>query len=138
MEITGRVVANAAVRTTKTDKKVTGFTIAINDSYKPKEGDRVQITTYIECAYWRNPGIAEYLTKGTLVQLAGRMQAGAYINKDGDAVGTLNFNTESIKLLGKSGAAPAEKEAEKAAPKAEKKKQTANAGGAPDDDDLPF
>ncbi|SDF30031.1 single-strand DNA-binding protein [Mucilaginibacter pineti] len=137
MEITGRVVANAAVRTTKTDKKVTGFTIAINDSYKPKDKDRVQITTYVECSYWRNPGIAEYLTKGTLVQLAGRMQAGAYINRDGEAVGTLNFNTESIKLLGKSAGAPAEKEAEKAAPKANKK-QTANAGGAPDDDDLPF
>lgn len=136
MEITGRVVADAAVRTTKTDKKVTGFTIAINDSYKPKDKDRVQITTYVECSYWRNPGIAEYLTKGTLVQLAGRMQAGAYINRDGDAVGTLNFNTESIKLLGKSAGATAEKEAEKAAPKAGKK-QTANAGGA-DDDDLPF
>lgn len=137
MEITGRVVANAAVRTTKTDKKVTGFTIAINDSYKPKDKDRVQITTYVECSYWRNPGIAEYLTKGTLVQLAGRMQAGAYINKDGEAVGTLNFNTESIKLLGKSAGAPTEKEAEKATAKAGKK-QTANAGGAPDDDDLPF
>lgn len=137
MEITGRLVANAAIRTTKTDKKVTAFTIAINDSYKPKDGDRVQITTYVDCSYWRNPDIAEYLTKGTLVQLAGRMQAGAYINRDGDAVGTLNLHTENIKLLGKSGSAPAEKEAEKAAPKAGKK-QTANAGGAPDDDDLPF
>ncbi|OKS84567.1 hypothetical protein RG47T_5257 [Mucilaginibacter polytrichastri] len=131
------MVANAAVRTTKTDKKVTAFTIAINDSYKPKDKDRVQITTYVDCSYWRNPGIAEYLTKGTLVQLSGRMQAGAYINKDGEAVGTLNFNTESIKLLGKSAGTPAERETEKAAPKAGKK-QTANAGGAPDDDDLPF
>jgi len=137
MEITGRVVANAAVRTTKTEKKVTGFTIAINYSYKPKYGDRVQLTTYVECAYWRNPGIAEYLTKGTLVELSGRMEAGAYINRDGKAVGTLNFHTESIKLVGKSGSAATEKEVQKPAPKAEKK-QPATAGSNPDDDDLPF
>ena len=31
MEINGRLVADAAVRETKSGKKVTGFTIAIND-----------------------------------------------------------------------------------------------------------
>jgi single-strand DNA-binding protein len=61
--IIGRVVANATVRTTKTDKKVTGFTIAINDSYCPIDGERVTITRYFECSYWRNAGLAEYLTK---------------------------------------------------------------------------
>ncbi len=137
MEITGRMVANAKVRTTPTDKKVTGFTIAINHSYKPKDKDRVQITTYVDCSYWRNPGIAEYLLKGTVVELSGRMEAGAYINKDGKAVGTLNFHTENIKLLGGSTGAPAQKEAEKATAKAGKR-QTANAGSAPDEDDLPF
>jgi single-strand DNA-binding protein len=100
--ITGRVVANATVRTTKSEKKVTGFTIAINDSYRPKDGERVQITRYVECSYWRNAGIAEYLKKGTLVELFGRIDAGAYINKDGKAVGTLNFYTEQIKMLGKT------------------------------------
>jgi len=130
MEITGRLVADAAVRTTKTEKKVTGFTIAINDSYRPKNGDRVKITTYIECSYWLNPGIAEYLQKGTLVELFGRMEAGAYTNKDGKAVGTLNFHTEKIKLLGKATASGTERIDSKAT-----NKQTAN---NVDDDDLPF
>ena len=100
--ITGRVVANATVRTTKTDKKVTGFTIAINDSYRPKDGERVIITRYFECSYWRNAGLAEYLTKGTLVELHGRIEAGAYINKDGKAIGTLTMHVEQVKLLGKT------------------------------------
>ena len=130
MEITGRLVADAAVRTTKTEKKVTGFTIAINDSYRPKNGDRVKITTYIECSYWLNPGIAEYLQKGTLVELFGRMEAGAYTNKDGKAVGTLNFHTEKIKLLGKATASGTERIDSKAT-----NKQPAN---NVDDDDLPF
>jgi len=130
MEITGRLVADAAVRTTKTEKKVIGFTIVINDSYRPKNGDRVKITTYIECSYWLNPGIAENLQKGTLVELFGRMEAGAYTNKDGKAVGTLNFHTEKIKLLGKATASGTERIDSKAT-----NKQTAN--GA-EDDDLPF
>ena len=130
MEITGRLVADAAVRTTKTEKKVTGFTIAINDSYRPKNGDRVKITTYIECSYWLNPGIAEYLQKGTLVELFGRMEAGAYTNKDGKAVGTLNFHTEKIKLLGKATLGGTERVDSKAT-----NKQPANNA---DEDDLPF
>jgi single-strand DNA-binding protein len=130
MEITGRLVADAAVRTTKTEKKVTGFTIAINDSYRPKNGDRVKITTYVECSYWLNPGIAEYLQKGTLVELFGRMEAGAYLNKDGKAVGTLNFHTEKIKLLGKATLGGTERVDSKAT-----NKQTANGAN---DDDLPF
>ena len=44
MEITGRLTANAEVRETKGDKKVTGFTIAMNRSYM-KDGERVEIST---------------------------------------------------------------------------------------------
>jgi single-strand DNA-binding protein len=133
MEITGRIVADAEVRTTKTDKKVTGFTIAINDSYRPKNGERVQMTTYIECAYWLNAGLAEYLKKGTLVELFGRIGAGAYISRDGEAVGTLKFHTERIKLLGGSGSTRTERIDSKAT-----NKTTVPAGSAGNDDDLPF
>ncbi len=132
--ITGRMVADAATRTTRTGKTVTGFTIAINDSYKPKDGDRVQITRYFECSYWRNPGIAEYLKKGMLVELNGRIEAGAYINNKGEAVGTLNMHTEQFKMLGKANISGTERVDSKATTK-----QTVyqdNKGK--DDDDLPF
>jgi len=132
MEINGRLVADAAVRETKSGKKVTGFTIAINDSYRPKGGDRVQITTYVECSYWLNAGLAEYLRKGTLVELYGRMEAGAYIGKDATAVGTLKFHTEKIKLLGKSSGTGIERQDSKST---EKKVLT---GDGKNDDDLPF
>lgn len=132
MEINGRLVADAAVRETKSGKKVTGFTIAINDSYRPKGGDRVQITTYVECSYWLNAGLAEYLLKGTLVELYGRMEAGAYIGKDATAVGTLKFHTEKIKLLGKSSGSGTERQDSKST---EKKILT---GDGKNDDDLPF
>jgi single-stranded DNA-binding protein len=50
MELTGRLTADAQVSEVKGGKKVVNFSIAIDDSYKPKDGGRVELTTYIECA----------------------------------------------------------------------------------------
>jgi hypothetical protein len=40
MEITGRLTADAVVRTVSEDTKVVGFTVAVNDSYKSGEERR--------------------------------------------------------------------------------------------------
>jgi single-strand DNA-binding protein len=130
MEITGRMTANANVKEIKGGKKVTEFTIAINDSYRPKDGDRVQITTYIECAYWRNAGVAGYLKKGTLVTVSGRIGAQAWLNRDGEPKATLTFNVGEVKILGNSGKTGKERADTEAV------KKTAVTAG--DDDDLPF
>jgi single-strand DNA-binding protein len=104
MEIIGRITADAAVSETKAGKKVMNFSIAINDTYKTKDSSEVQkITTYINCSYWINPSIAPYLTKGSLVECAGRIGVNAWTAKDGDAKATLTFHVNSIKLHGKSG-----------------------------------
>jgi len=102
MEITGRLTANAEVRNVKGDKKVTGFTIAMNRSYK-KDGEKVTITTYVDCSYWINSGVAEFLKKGTLVQLYGDMDVSAWINKEGNAQGRLTFHIQTIKILAQPG-----------------------------------
>jgi single-strand DNA-binding protein len=101
MEIIGRITADAAVSETKAGKKVVNFSIAINDTYKTKGSDEVQkITTYVNCAYWINAGIAPYLTKGSLVECAGRIGVNAWTGKDGDAKATLTFHVNNIKLHG--------------------------------------
>ncbi len=109
MEITGRLTANAETRTVKGDKKVVRFTVAVNDSYRMGE-ERREITNYFECSYFRNEGIAEYLKKGAIVQIFGRVGVNAYINKEGEARGSLTFHVSEIKLFGSTsttGAQPA-------------------------------
>ena len=133
MEITGRLTANAEVRNVKGDKKVTGFTIAMNRTYK-KDGEKKTITTYVDCSYWINSGVAEYLKKGTLVQLYGDMDVNAWIDKDGNPKGRLTFHIQTIKILAK----PGNVTAEATATAETKPKQKAGATGNPDDDDLPF
>jgi single-strand DNA-binding protein len=102
MEIIGRLTADAKVSELMDEQKVVNFSIAINDSYKPKgTGERVQVTTYVQCAYWISASIAPYLTKGTLVELSGRISTDAWVNMDGEAKATLRFHVVTIKLYGK-------------------------------------
>ena len=98
--IVGRITQNAKINTLKNDKKVVNFSVAINDSYKTKQGERKEQTTYYNCSYWINAKIAEYLIKGTLVELSGRISSSAWIGKDGEIKSGLNFHTSNIKLHG--------------------------------------
>ena len=98
--IVGRITQNAKINILKNDKKVVNFSVAINDSYKTKQGERKEQTTYYNCSYWINAKIAEYLIKGTLVELSGRISSSAWIGKDGEIKSGLNFHTSNIKLHG--------------------------------------
>ena len=98
--IVGRITQNAKINTLKNDKKVVNFSVAINDSYKTKQGERKEQTTYYNCSYWINAKIAEYLVKGTLVELSGRISSSAWIGKDVEIKSGLNFHTSNIKLHG--------------------------------------
>lgn len=101
MEIIGRITADATVSETKAGKKVVNFSIAINDTYKTKGSSEVtKLVTYVNCSYWINPGVAQYLTKGTLVECAGRIGANAWTNKEGEVKASLTFNSSRIKLHG--------------------------------------
>ena len=98
--IIGRVTQNAKINILKNDKKVVNFSVAINDGYKTKQGERKEQTTYYNCSYWINAKIAEYLTKGTLVELSGRISSSAWIGKNGEIKSGLNFHILNIKLHG--------------------------------------
>ncbi|WP_192347903.1 single-stranded DNA-binding protein [Algoriphagus sp. Y33] len=99
MVITGRLTADANVAELKDDRKVVNFSIAINDRYKTKAGEQKEVTNYVSCAYWLNTTVVQWLKKGALVELYGRIGVDAYVNTDGNAVGRLNFHTNNIKLL---------------------------------------
>lgn len=101
MEIVGRLTANAKRKELADGRQVVNFSIAINDSYKPKGATEVKkVTTFIDCAYWINPGVSEFLKKGSIVQLSGSIAARAYKNMDGEPKASLAFHVNTIKLHG--------------------------------------
>ncbi|AZB32410.1 single-stranded DNA-binding protein [Chryseobacterium bernardetii] len=100
MNITGRLTRNAKVRTLSNEKQVVNFSVAVNDGYKNRQGEWVEQTAYFDCAYWISANVARLLTKGTLVELTGRVSTRAWTGKDGEARAGLNFHTSQIKLHG--------------------------------------
>lgn len=130
MNIIGRLTRDAEVRTTSQDKKVVNFSVATNDSYRNKQGERVELTTYFDCAYWISVKVARLLTKGTLVELTGRVSTRAWTGKDGAPRAGLNFHTSQIKLHG--GSRKAETVQASAQPKSNKAAEQGT------EDDLPF
>ncbi|KQO22671.1 single-stranded DNA-binding protein [Flavobacterium sp. Leaf82] len=100
MEITGRLTRDAVVVKTAKDRQVVNFSIAVNDTYKTKDSTEVKkIVTFIDCSYWLSAGIAQWLKKGTMVELFGRIGVNAYLSSEGKAVGSLTFHTSNIKIL---------------------------------------
>lgn len=144
MEITGRLTGDAVVRTLSDERQVVNFSVAVNDSYKAKNGERVTQTEFFDCSYWIGTSIAPYLKKGGIVELAGRVSVRAWIDGEGQAKAGLNFHTSKITLHGGA----SEGNAAKAQPTGNSKAATAETtevheahviqGGTVPNDDLPF
>jgi len=100
MNIIGRLTRDAEVRTTSKEKQVVNFSVATNDNYRNKQGERIEQTTYFDCSYWISPNVAKILTKGALVELTGRVSTRAWTANDGELRASLNFHTSAIKLHG--------------------------------------
>ncbi len=131
MNIIGRITKNAEINTLTNSKQVVNFSIAINDNYKNKQGERIDQTTYYNCSYWISPNVAKILTRGTLVQLTGRASSRAWIGKDGEIKSGLNFHTSNIQIYGGG-----EKSNTDEQPTA--KPQKSNVFAEETEDDLPF
>ena len=58
MNIIGRLTRDAEVRRTSQEKQVVNFSVATNDSYRNKQGERIEQTTYFDCSYWLSPKVA--------------------------------------------------------------------------------
>lgn len=131
MLFTGRLTANAEVNAVKGDKQVINFTVAINQKWKNKAGEKKEKTAFVDCAYWRNSGIAEYLTKGAVVEISGWMEAQGYQSKKDGIRARLICTCDTIKLFSLVANASDPTDS------TEKRAVTAGANSK-DEDDLPF
>ncbi|OBW43338.1 Single-stranded DNA-binding protein [Chryseobacterium sp. MOF25P] len=136
MNIIGRLTRDAEVRNLPKDKKVVNFSIATNDNYRNKQGERIEQTTYFECSYWISEKVADFLTKGTLVELNGRAYATAWIGNGGEAHAGMNFHTSQIKVH--SGGKKAESKSAESNKTTKEEIGNSKSNENDKDDDLPF
>lgn len=57
--IVGRITKNAEIKTLANNRQVVNFSVAVNDYYKNKQGEKIDQTTFFNCAYWISSKIAE-------------------------------------------------------------------------------
>lgn len=127
-------------------KQVVNFSIAHSEKYKNAAGTQVESTTWVECSFWSESKVSEFLKKGTQVFIAGTPEARAWNDKDGNPRGTIHVRVSKIELLGSGkAAAPVENtvsntpEPQKKDKKTAKEKVLEEAGLSNGPvDDLPF
>lgn len=96
--LAGRLTADPEVRYTSDEVAVTHFCLAINRGSKKKGTDTAD---FINCVAFG--GLAkicgEYLKKGKLVAVEGRLQVRGYQNKDGQKRSTTEVVIDEMQML---------------------------------------
>jgi single-strand DNA-binding protein len=97
----GRLGADPEIRYTPDGTMVTNFRLATDESYKSKAGEKVQRTEWHRIVTFRK--LAEicgnYLTKGKLVYVEGKIQTRAWEDKDGAKKYTTEIIASNMQML---------------------------------------
>lgn len=95
----GRLTAKPELRYTGSNVPFSRFTVAVNRTFNNNNGERE--TDFINCIIWRKQAenVCNYLDKGSLVSVEGRIQTGSYDDKDGNKRYTTDVVTDSVQFL---------------------------------------
>jgi single-strand DNA-binding protein len=135
----GNLGQDPEVRYLENGAVVARVSLATTESYKDKEGNRVDNTEWHDVELWDNLAkIAEkYLKKGDSIYLEGKIKTDKWTDKEGNNRKTTRIRGINMTLLPKaSGGAPAENRQPAAV--AEPMPQSASYPEYGDSDDLPF
>ena len=135
--LVGRLGRDPEMRHTTSGTAVTNFSVATNEKWKNQSGEPQERTEWHKVVTWSK--LAEisnqYLTKGQLVFIEGRIQTREWDDRDGNKRQTTEIVASDMKMLGGRGDARPAAEAGEAVGVAE-------SGPAMDvgvtDDDIPF
>lgn len=99
--LVGNLTKEPELRHTNTGTSVASFTVAINESYKDKNGDYKKSTTFLNVIAWGKTGeyAHKYLKKGAPVFIEGKIQVRNYENKEGQKIYVTEINASSIQSL---------------------------------------
>jgi len=80
VQLIGYLGRDPEVRFTSTGKKVANFSLAVDRRWRTAEGERKEVTDWFQVAAWGRLGeiCSQYLSKGRLVYIEGRLQTQRY------------------------------------------------------------
>lgn len=97
--LTGRLTKDPDLRYTPNGVPVATFTLAVNRAFTNQQGDRE--ADFINCVVWRKPAenVANFLKKGSLAGVDGKLQTRSYDNQQGQRVYITEVIAESVQFL---------------------------------------
>ncbi|MBL0308973.1 MAG: single-stranded DNA-binding protein [Bacteroidetes bacterium] len=98
----GRLGKDPVIKHFQNDSAIAEFTLATDDSYKDKQGNKVEQTDWhnIKMPFKWQAEIAEkYLKKGGLIHIEGKIKTRSYDDKDGNKRYITEVVVESFKML---------------------------------------
>lgn len=97
--LVGRLTKDPDLKYTANGVPVASFTLAVNRNFKNAQGE--QEADFINCVVWRKPAenAANFLKKGSLAGVDGRIQTRSYEGQDGKRVYVTEVQAESVQFL---------------------------------------
>ena len=100
MQVIGRLGKDCLVNNVN-GRSVINFTVAHSERYKDSQGNQLEKTIWVDCAYWTDrTAISPYLLKGTQVFVEGQPEVRSFTKNDGSAGAALTLRVREIQLLG--------------------------------------
>lgn len=95
----GRLTTKPELRYTNSNLPYTRFSVAVNRTFNNTQGQRE--TDFINIIVWRKQAenICNYLDKGSLISVEGRIQTGSYDDKDGNKRYTTDVVADNVQFL---------------------------------------
>ncbi|HDV6030005.1 TPA: single-stranded DNA-binding protein [Staphylococcus pseudintermedius] len=139
--LVGRLTKDPDFRTTPSGVEVATFTLAVNRNFKSKDGE--QQADFINCVVFKKQAenVKNYLSKGSLAGVDGRLQSRSYENQEGRRVYVTEVICDSVQFLepksnNQSNNQPQQQRGQ--APAQDNPFAIANGPIYIDDDDMPF
>jgi single-strand DNA-binding protein len=98
----GRLGKDPVLKHFSNDNAIAEFSLATDDSYKNKDGQKVDQTDWhnIKIPFKRQAEVAEkYLRKGSLVYIEGKIKTRSYDDKDGNKKYVTEIVVDNFKML---------------------------------------
>ena len=97
--LVGRLTAKPELRYTGANIPFARFSVAVNRTFSNRDGQRE--TDFINIVIWRKQAenVCNFLDKGSLVSIEGRLQTGSYDDKDGNKRYSMDVVADSVQFL---------------------------------------
>lgn len=97
--LVGRLTKDPELKYTQTGVAVTRFTLAVNRTFSNQSGERE--ADFINCVTWRKQAenTANFLRKGSLTGIEGRIQTSSFDGQDGKRVFMTEVVADSVQFL---------------------------------------